>query len=276
MHATDLPKKGKKTCFWRQTVKRERRSWSLVPSSILAWRSLTMSSSESESEPELTVEVNGKKRSLSASGRPSQHLDSASKRSRMSRIRGGVEELLASLNKDDGTQEELINKENQDSATASAFETPHSRRSHSMPGSRVADNTPMRKSASVPKKSTSSTKQGAPSKSTTSKEARKASSTAIDITPNRLTADTLGDLYGGSDLDDSSESRSRSPSPAPQNVSVALKEITNLLNTVVKRMDRMESELKRHSTPISSSSAGESTKKFKVPLVVKVSCIGGC
>ena len=155
-----------------------------------------------------------------------------------------------------------------------------------MPGSRVVDKTPVRKSTSVPKKSASSAKKGAPSKSTTSKEARKGSSTTIDITPNCLTSasasadtlDTLGDLDlygGGGNLDDSFEShklRSPSPSPAPQNVSVALKEITNLLNTVVKRMDRMESELKRHSTSVSSS-AGESTKKSKVPLVVKVSDI---
>ena len=243
----------------------------------------SQSSSEDESAPELNAELSGKKRSLSVSGRPAQHVDSASKRSRISRVIRGAEELLASLNKDDGIEGGLANEENQDSATASAFETPHSRRSHSMPGSHVVDKTPVRKSASVPKKSASSAKKGAPSKSTTSKEARKGSSTTIDITPNRLTsasasasADTLGDLDlygGGGNLDDSFEShksRSPSPSPAPQNVSVALKEITNLLNTVVKRMDRMESELKRHSTSVSSSSAGESTKKSKVPLVVKV------
>ena len=94
----------------------------------------------------------------------------------------GAEELLASVNKDDGIKGGLANEENHDSATASAFEMPHSRRSHSMPGSHVVDKTPVRKSASVPKKSA---KKGAPSKSTTSKEARKGSSTIIDITPNR-------------------------------------------------------------------------------------------
>ena len=107
----------------------------------------------------------------------------------------------------------------------------------------------------------------------------KPSSTPTDTTPNRLTSsDTHGDLDlydGGDSLEDSSESRpesrSHSRSPTPPNVSVTLKEITSLLNTVVKRMDRMESEFKRHSTPVSSSSAGESTKKSKVPLVVKVS-----
>ena len=237
----------------------------------------SQSSSEDESAPELNaeLEVSGKKRSLSVSGRPVQHVDSASKRSRISRVIRGAEELLASLNKDDGIEGELGNEENEDSTTASEFETPHSRRSHSMPGSRVVDKTPVRKSASVPKKSANNPKKGASSKPTTSKEARKGSSTTIDVTPNRLTsADTLGDLDlygGGSDSFEAHKSRSHSPSPASQTVSVALKEITNLLNTVVKRMDRMESELKRHSTPVSSSSAGESTKKSKVPLIVKVS-----
>jgi hypothetical protein len=73
-----------------------------------------------------------------------------------------------------------------------------------------------------------------------------------------------------------SPTSSRSPSPPPPvqpNVSCALKEITSLLNTVVKRMDRMENELKRQSTSVSSSSASEGGKKLKkklVPLVVKV------
>ena len=55
----------------------------------------TSTDSENDSAPDLDVEVIGKKRSLSVSARPAQHSDS--KRSRMSRIRGGVEGLLASL-----------------------------------------------------------------------------------------------------------------------------------------------------------------------------------
>ena len=86
----------------------------------------SQSSSEDESAPELNAELSGKKRSLSVSGRPAQHVDSASKRSRISRVIRGAEELLASLNKDDGIEGGLANEENQDSATASAFETPHS------------------------------------------------------------------------------------------------------------------------------------------------------
>ena len=139
-----------------------------------------------ELELNAELEVSGKKRSLSVSDRPVQHVDSASKRSRISRVIRGAEELLASLNKDDGIEGELGNEENEDSTTASEFETPHSRRSHSMPGSRVVDKTPVRKSASVPKKSANNPKKGASSKPTTSKEARKGSSTTIDVTPNRL------------------------------------------------------------------------------------------
>ena len=60
-----------------------------------------MSSSEDESEPELNTEVSGKKRSLGVLGRPAQHVHSASKHSRISRVMRGAEELLASLNKDD-------------------------------------------------------------------------------------------------------------------------------------------------------------------------------
>ena len=130
----------------------------------------------------------------------------------------------------------------------------------------------------VTKKLATTTEKGAPSKSTTSKEACKAaSSTPVDISPNRLTSpDTFGDLDmydGGSNSFESHKSRSCSRSPTSQNVSVALKEITSLLNTVVKRMDRMDSELKRHSTSVSSSSSGECTKKSKVPLVVKVNLL---
>ena len=85
-----------------------------------------------------------------------------------------------------------------------------------MPGSRsrVVDKTPVRKSASVPKKSASTAKKGASSKSTTSKDVRKSSSTTMDITPNRLTsADTLGnvDLYGGGSNSDDSVKSHNSP-----------------------------------------------------------------
>ena len=80
----------------------------------------SQSSSEDESAPELNaeLEVSGKKRSLSVSGRPVQHVDSASKRSRISRVIRGAEELLASLNKDDGIEGELGNEENEDSTTS--------------------------------------------------------------------------------------------------------------------------------------------------------------
>lgn len=62
--------------------------------------------------------------------------------------------------------------------------------------------------------------------------------------------------------------------PAP-NVAVALKEITSLLNTVVKRMDRMECELKQRCSTVSSSSPNEPRKaaKSSIPLIVKVSYV---
>ncbi len=53
----------------------------------------------------------------------------------------------------------------------------------------------------------------------------------------------------------------------------AFKEITGLLTTVVKRMDRMENELKSHISSVSSSSSKVRTgAKFKtsIPLIVKV------
>ena len=92
-------------------------------------------------------------------------------------------------------------------------------------------------------------------------------------------ADDNFDLDDGDDdfsLTPTSHSPTPLQSPTQPNVSVALKEITSLLNTVVKRMDRMENELKWHSTSVSSSSAGEGSKKSKKetfsPSCCKVSC----
>ena len=57
-------------------------------------------------------------------------------------------------------------------------------------------------------------------------------------------------------------------------VKLALKEITSLLNTVVKRVERVESELKRSvNTTSSSESSPHGSKKHYVPTVVRVSCI---
>lgn len=53
-----------------------------------------------------------------------------------------------------------------------------------------------------------------------------------------------------------------------------LEEITSLLNVVVKRVERVETELQKQRTPTSSSSSSESTPsrpKLHVPLVVRVS-----
>ena len=64
------------------------------------------------------------------------------------------------------------------------------------------------------------------------------------------------------------------PTPSPDGANV-LKEITSLLNTVVKRMDRMENELKQQRSTVSYSSASDTGKTIKkktsVPLVVRVS-----
>lgn len=58
-------------------------------------------------------------------------------------------------------------------------------------------------------------------------------------------------------------------------VKLALKEITSLLNTVVKRVERVESELKKSTATTSSSesSPSHSSKKQYVPTVVRVSSV---
>ena len=57
-------------------------------------------------------------------------------------------------------------------------------------------------------------------------------------------------------------------------VKSALKEITSILNTVVKRVERVENELKRVSSASSSSeSSSPKHKKVFVPLVVRVSVV---
>ena len=70
-------------------------------------------------------------------------------------------------------------------------------------------------------------------------------------------------------------SSSNPPSLPEPNVSKALKEITSLLNTVVKRIDRVENELKQQHTTVSSSFASETGKNAKkksaIPLIVRVS-----
>ena len=57
-------------------------------------------------------------------------------------------------------------------------------------------------------------------------------------------------------------------------VKSALKEITSLLNTVVERVDRVETELKKQSSASSSSDSTPRTKKIiAVPLIVRVGYI---
>lgn len=71
--------------------------------------------------------------------------------------------------------------------------------------------------------------------------------------------------------------RGLTPELEHTNVSEALKEITSLLNTVVKRMDHMEDRLKQQlsTSTVSSSSATEADKRTKkkssIPLIVRVS-----
>ena len=61
--------------------------------------------------------------------------------------------------------------------------------------------------------------------------------------------------------------------PYEEEVKSALKEITSLLNTVVKRVERVESELQRQkSTSTDPSSSSDVTPtRTKPPLAVKVS-----
>ena len=67
-----------------------------------------------------------------------------------------------------------------------------------------------------------------------------------------------------------------SPGLSPTSVGVddevksALKEITSLLNTVVKRVENVESELQRQRTTGPSSSSDSTPTRAKPPLVVKV------
>ena len=60
-----------------------------------------------------------------------------------------------------------------------------------------------------------------------------------------------------------------------QSVKSALKEITSLLNNVVERVERVESELKRNTSILSSSESSPShrSKKQYVPTIVRVSSV---
>ena len=60
---------------------------------------------------------------------------------------------------------------------------------------------------------------------------------------------------------------------ADQSVKSALKEITSLLNTVVKRVERVESELKKQASASNSSDSASPhvSKKNHVPTVIRVS-----
>lgn len=239
--------------------------------------------SDSDSEPEIPALPGVVEKKRSRSSGSTRHCDS--KRSRMSRIRGGVDKVLATLNKDDDFEDFTRNK--RDKSSVENQRTPHtSQRSRSAPGSSTSIKTPAR---TVKKVATSRSAM-------TNKGAHKSS---LDKTPNRFKgtppklAESNDELDLGDGVDDHPEdlpsvpsSRSTSPTP-PQtptlhtqpNVSTALKEITSLLNTVVKRMDRMENELKQHSTSVSSSSASEGNKKSKKsspPLIVAVSCLELC
>ena len=103
----------------------------------------------SDSEPEvlvLSVDTSTKKRSQSSSSY-GQTRQSDPKRSRVSRIRGGVDEIPATLNKDDITDEHTTNPIEKSSVeNRTPVQTPHaSRRSSSAPGSRASVKTPVRK-----------------------------------------------------------------------------------------------------------------------------------
>lgn len=226
-------------------------------------------SESSDSEPEfpaLSVESAGKKRSFTTNEKTAQQGGSA-KRSRVSHLRSGIEDILATLNKDDTIEGGTSGEEN-----PGPFQTPHCHRSKSAPGSssRVFDKTPGKKGPGIKRKAVSHS-------ATNSEEARRADTRtkSMDNTPNRFRSDTDLDCEGGDGNVSGAESNEHSPMPAvPQqlDVSAALKEITSLLNTVVKRIDCVENELsKRQSTSLSSSSAGERCKKSKVPLIVRVS-----
>ena len=247
--------------------------------------------SDSDSEPEISDLIqswDGKKRSRSDSCGPTQQQKS-SKRSRISRGRSNVSEILATLNKDDDvyarSEEDTTPNTNEKSVTVedqSLIQMPQAGQRPQRPRSAPSSvKTPARKGKSVTSRSEPVNQQAYKNKSKSSKP-------TLDKTPNRFQSSLpltpeVQDQHGTGDGDGDSTTSSRSSSPTPPdpilpNVSSALKEITSLLNTVVKRMDRMENELKRQSTSVSSSSASEGSKRFKkksVPLVVKVSYFRG-
>ena len=134
---------------------------------------------------------------------------------------------MASLNKDDIFEEDTSGEE--------SLRTPHCDRSKSVPGSssRVPDKTPGKKGPGTNKKAVSCP---------TTRSER----THTADTPNRLRSDVTANLDGGGENGSGAESDEHNPAPTlPQqpDVSTALKEITSLLNTVVKRIDRVENEL---------------------------------
>lgn len=118
---------------------------------------------------------------------------------------------------------------------------------------------------------------------------RKRSADAQSVTPNRpasgrsrVTHGTLRSSQSKGDenitpreateLNTSASSGASSSTPDDDcSVKTALKEITSLLNTVVKRVERVETELKKQSSVSSSSDSTPCSKKTTaVPLIVRV------
>ena len=109
---------------------------------------------------------------------------------------------------------------------------------------------------------------------------------AHSVTPNRpsgnsrATLETLRSSQSKSDENvipraDGELNTSTSSSQDDPSVKSALKEITSLLNTVVKRVERVETELKKQSSVSSSSDSTPRSKKIvavHVPLIVRVGC----
>lgn len=169
----------------------------------------------------------------------------------MSRVRGSINEILANLNKEDIFQEESAEM----SATAERhglIQTPHT----------------CQRSTSAPSSSKTPARKGKTDTIRSDQRAHKSRSSrpSLDKTPNHFqpSQQVLPETRDHEDVSDDDPILSQSPCrtpPVQPSVSNALKEITSLLNTVVKRIDRIENEIKRHSTPVSSSSASEGSKK---------------
>ena len=201
----------------------------------------TEESELSDSEPEIPALTSNSVNAPSSKKRSLNNTFPPSSCSKRSRCRANVDQILARMNEDDFDSEA----------------------ENSTPGRLTSNSTPGRLTSTP--KSTYGSRKGRGTSTTPTCASRK-------VVEKRATSSSDG---ASALLNNSHFLTSPTTSPDGANVSEALKEITSLLNTVVKRMDRMENELRQQHSTVSSSSASDAgkgiKKKTSVPLVVRVS-----